>query len=150
VSGTWRDPSRGPGVALPWNCKGNPAVLMMHGQLDGAVTAANPMGRWIPFADAKLTRDAWVSRNGCGTTTTQMVNQFPAWARAQVCEGHQAPHATPQAETSAPRGAIVSACRPIDCLLAEGESDGWGYAAIELPGAADKALPFRNVALHGL
>ena len=36
------------------------------------------MGRWIPFADAKLTRDAWVSHNSCGLTTTTMVNNAPA------------------------------------------------------------------------
>jgi Esterase PHB depolymerase len=60
------------------NCKGHPSVFMMHGTKDGVVTAANPMGRWIPFADAKLTRDAWVSWNGCGSTTTPMMYNFPA------------------------------------------------------------------------
>ena len=59
-------------------CKGHPSVLMMHGDKDGVVTAANPMGRWIPFADAKLTRDAWVAHNGCGATTTPMMYNFPA------------------------------------------------------------------------
>jgi hypothetical protein len=59
-------------------CKGHPSVFMMHGKLDGVVTAANPMGRWIPFVDAKLTRDAFVARNGCTMTTTQTVNNFPA------------------------------------------------------------------------
>ncbi|MDB4981300.1 MAG: hypothetical protein JWM82_2052, partial [Myxococcales bacterium] len=59
-------------------CKGHPSVLMIHGNKDGVVTGANPMGRWIPFADAKLTRDAWLGRNGCGTTTTTMVNNAPA------------------------------------------------------------------------
>jgi hypothetical protein len=59
-------------------CKGHPAVFMMHGQLDGVVTASNPMGRWIPFADAKLTRDAWLGHNGCGTTTTPKNYNAPA------------------------------------------------------------------------
>jgi predicted esterase len=59
-------------------CKGRPSVFMMHGKLDGVVTAANPMGRWIPFADAKLTRDAFVTKNGCTMTTTMSVANFPA------------------------------------------------------------------------
>jgi hypothetical protein len=59
-------------------CKGHPSVFMMHGTKDGVVTAQNPMGRWIPFADAKVTRDAWVSWNGCGQTTTPMNYSFPA------------------------------------------------------------------------
>jgi predicted esterase len=88
VAGSSPEPAPASGMENPANiclktldlkdCKGHPSVLMIHGNKDGVVTAANPMGRWIPFADAKLTRDAWVGRNGCGTTTTTMVNQAPA------------------------------------------------------------------------
>jgi predicted esterase len=59
-------------------CKGHPSVFMMHGEMDGVVTPSNPMGRWIPYTDAMLTRDAWVGHNGCGMTTTAMNYSFPA------------------------------------------------------------------------
>jgi hypothetical protein len=59
-------------------CKGKPAVFMMHGELDGVVTNANPEGRWIPFADAKLTRDAWLGHNGCAATSKPNNYSFPA------------------------------------------------------------------------
>jgi hypothetical protein len=58
-------------------CKGHPSVFMMHGELDGVVTASNPMGRWIPYTDAMLTRDAWVSHNACGMTTKENDYSFP-------------------------------------------------------------------------
>jgi predicted esterase len=59
-------------------CKGHPAVFMMHGELDGVVTASNPMGRWIPYVDAQATRDAWLSWNHCGTMTMANNYMFPA------------------------------------------------------------------------
>jgi predicted esterase len=59
-------------------CKGHPSVFMMHGTKDGVVTAANPMGRWIPFADAKVTRDAWLSWNGCNSMTVPKNYTAPA------------------------------------------------------------------------
>src|SRR5258707_6272128 len=88
VAGSSPQPAPAPGQENPQNiclktldltsCKGNPSVFMMHGRLDGVVTASNPLGRWIPFVDAKLTRDAWVGHNGCNQTTIANNYQFPA------------------------------------------------------------------------
>jgi hypothetical protein len=87
AAGSSPQPAPMPGQENPQNiclktldmsgCKGHPSVFMMHGELDGVVTASNPMGRWIPYTDAMLTRDAYVAHNGCGPTTMAMNYSFP-------------------------------------------------------------------------
>jgi poly(3-hydroxybutyrate) depolymerase len=97
VAGTSPQPAPARGQETPLNiclktldfsvCKGSVATLMVHGYKDPH----------IPYADARLTRDAWAVKNGCANTTmppldtvhtmiSATVNKITC-ADAQTCAG---------------------------------------------------------------